>query len=109
MSNLASNAGKVNKFAPIIQTANSMMSAQQPMSPQVGDFQQAVRQFTPYTAPNMMSTFGQYKNALSQENADQKGGVSGFGGGSDDTSIFWNQPTLQQDAMDYLNKYGING
>jgi len=108
MSNLATTAGKINKFSPFIQAANSMMSAQQ-QSPQVGDFQQAVRQMTPYAAPNMISTFGQYKNALSQEKAEQKGIVDGYTKGSDDTSIFWNQPTLQQDAMDYLNKYGING
>jgi hypothetical protein len=108
MSNLATTAGKINKAAPFIQAANSMMSSQQ-QSPQVGDFQQAVRQVTPFTAPNMMSTFGQYKNALSQQNAEQKGVVDGYTKGSDDTSIFWNQPTLQQEAMDYLNKYGING
>jgi hypothetical protein len=86
-----------------------MISAQEPKSPQVGDFQQAVRQITPYTTPSMISTFGQYKNALSQEKGEQKGIVDGYTRGSDDTSIFWNQPSLQQSAMGYLKKYGING
>ena len=83
-----------------------MLQAQQP---QLGGFQQGVRQVTPYASPNMISTFGQYRNALSQENNEQKGVVDGYTKGSDDTSIFWNQPTLQQNAMDYLSKYGING
>lgn len=108
LSNIAGTAGKISKAAPFIQVANQMLTAQN-QSPQVGDFQQAVRQVTPYTAPSMISTFGQYKNALSQEKAEEKGVVDGYTRGSDDTSIFWNQPTLQQNAMDYLSKYGING
>lgn len=107
LSNLSEKAGKINKAAPLIQAASQMIAPQS--ATPVGDFQQAVRQVTPYTAPNMISTFGQYKNALSQENAEQKGVVDGYTKGSDDTSIFWNQPTLQQNAMDYLSKYGING
>lgn len=108
-SNIANTAGKVSKFNPFIQAASSMISAQQPQSPQVGDFQQAVRQVTPYTSPNMVNTFGQYRNALSQQKGEQRGVVDGYTRGSDETSIFWNQPTLQQNAMDYLNQYGING
>jgi hypothetical protein len=107
-NSIASTAGKADRFAPLIQAASQMI-APQVSSPQVGDFQQAVRQVTPYTTPSMISTFGQYKNALSQEKAEEKGVVDGYTRGSDDTSIFWNQPTLQQNAMDYLSKYGING
>ena len=106
-NSIANTAGKADKFAPLIQAASQMIAPQS--ATPVGDFQQAVRQVTPYTAPNMISTFGQYKNALSQEKGEQKGVVDGEVRGSDDTSIFWNQPTLQQNAMDYLSKYGING
>lgn len=108
LSNVSQTAGKINKFSPFIQAASQMMAPQQPSS-QVGEFQQAVRQVTPYTTPNMINTFGQYKNALSQEKASQRGVVDGYVRGSDDTSIFWNQPNLQQNAMEYLNRYGING
>ena len=109
LSKLSDTAGKISKANPFIQAASSMLSPQQASSPQVGDFQQAVRQVTPYTTPNMISTFGQYKNALSQEKGEQKGIVDGYTRGSDDTSIFWNQPSIQQSAMGYLKKYGING
>jgi len=105
---VADKASSLGKFNPYIQAGNSILQAQQPQS-QLGGFQQGVRQVTPYATPSMISTFGQYRNALSQENNEQKGVVDGYTKGSDDTSIFWNQPTLQQNAMDYLGKYGING
>jgi hypothetical protein len=108
LSNIAGTAGKISKAAPLIQAASQMI-APQVSSPQVGEFQQTIRQATPYTTPSMISTFGQYKNALSQEKNEQRGIVDGYARGSDDTSIFWNQPALQQSAMDYLSKYGING
>lgn len=109
LSKIATTAGKISKFNPLIQAGVSAIQASEGKPDNVGEFQQAVRQATPYATPNMISTFGQYKNALSQEKGEQKGVVDGYTRGSDDTSIFWNQPTLQQNAMDYLSKYGING
>jgi len=84
-------------------------TTKQVQQPQMGGFQQSAAPSMAYGGPSMISTFGQYRNALSQENNEQKGVVDGYTKGSDDTSIFWNQPTLQQNAMDYLSKYGING
>lgn len=106
-SNVATKAGKVTKYSPLIQAASTLVSQQEPQN--IGNFQQSVRTATPFVSPNMISTFGQYKNALSEETAQQTGTVDGYAKGSDDTSIFWNQPALQEDAMNYLSKQGVNG
>ena len=94
LSNLATTAGKINKAAPFIQAANSMMSSQQQQNPQIGEFQQAVRQMTPYTTPNIINAFGQYNNAMSQKKAKQKEVFNGYNNRYDDKSVLRNQPTF---------------
>lgn len=105
-SNIATKAGKIAPYSSAIQSAS--MAISQPSNANVGGAQQAIRAATPFISPSTISTFGQYKNALSEQANQNKGVVDGYTRGSDDTSIFWNQPTLQQDAMDYLRKQGVN-
>lgn len=106
-SNVATKAGKIAPYNTAIQAINTGMA--QPEGGNLGGFQQAIRATTPFISPSTISTFGQYKNALSEAASQQRGVVDGYARGSDDTSIFWNQPTIQQEAMEYLNKQGVNG
>jgi hypothetical protein len=60
MSNLATTAGKVNKYAPLIQGAASALGATGRQAPlNLGPVQQGIRDVTPFVSPSMMRSYGQ--------------------------------------------------
>lgn len=115
MSNIATTAGKVSKFNPLIQGAATALSAtgkQQPLN--LGPTQEAIRGITPYTTPGMMDSYrslgrelrgaGGPSNQTSYTNLDGEGPS---GGGSGPVQ-FQQQPFYAESASNYLGKYGIN-
>ena len=113
LSKIATTAGTINKFNPAIQAGLS--AAMRPQAqPQVGGFQQAVREATPFTTPAMMQSYKQLGQEISGAAAPQRGtamslmdGVQNFGGEGGPIQ-FQQQPIQQSDAFNYLSRYGVN-
>lgn len=113
LGNFAQGAAKLNKYSPLIQAGLSTVMRPQGQ-PQVGGFQQAVREVTPYTTPSMMQSYKQLSQELSGEGSPRRqtgmsmmDGVQSFGGEGGPIQ-FQQQPIQQSDAFNYLGKYGIN-
>ena len=116
-SNIASTAGKVSKFSPLIQAGMSTMSSlgkQQPLD--LGPVQQGIREATPYLSPSMMKSYGQMGGGGGPANQSGYSNLdgtpppmfSGGGGGEDGPIMFRKQPLAQEAAFNYLSRYGIN-
>lgn len=119
-SNIATTAGKVSKFNPLIQGAYSALSAtgqQQPLN--LGPTQEVIRGLTPYTTPAMIQSYkdlgremkgeGGPSNQSSYTNLDGVGSTPFFGGQNDGGPIQFRQPPVYADsAQNYLSRYGIN-
>jgi hypothetical protein len=120
MSNIATTAGKVNKYAPLIQGAASALGAtgkQQPLN--LGPVQEGVRAATPFVSPSMMRSYGQLggqmrstggpANQSGYSNIDGASPTPFFAdGGGEGPIMFRQQPLTQEAAFNYLSRYGIN-
>ncbi len=116
-SNIASGAGKITKFNPMIQGAGTALDAvgRKPAI-DLGPTQGAIRGITPYATPAMMRSYRELADELRGDgNARRTTGVSAmegpvaFGGGGESGPIqFQSQPIYQSQAFNYLNRYGIN-
>lgn len=116
MGNLATNAAKLNKYAPIAQGAASALGAGSQGSLDLGPVQQGVRSITPFLGPSMMKAYGELgremrgaggpSNQTSLTNLD--GGSSMSGAGAEGPIMFRQQPLAQESAFNYLSRYGIN-
>jgi len=113
LGKFAQGAGKLTKYNPAIQAGLS--AAMRPQAqPQVGGFQQAVREVTPYTTPSMMQSYKQLGQEISgaasprqQTAMSLMDGVQNFGGEGGPIQ-FQQQPIQQSDAFNYLSRYGVN-
>jgi hypothetical protein len=122
-SNMATTAGKIDKFAPLIQGAASALSAtgkQQPLN--LGPVQQGIRDVTPFVSPSMMRSYGQLGREMRGEGGPMnqtgassmdRGGAAptpffSDGGGEGGPIMFRQQPLSQEAAFNYLSRYGIN-
>jgi hypothetical protein len=114
LGNVATKAGKITKFNPMIQAGMSAMNAtgnQQPLN--LGPVQQGIREATPYLSPSMMKSYGELggrgggpSNQIGQTGTFSSS--SGGGGGEDGPIMFRHQPIAQESAFNYLSRYGIN-
>jgi hypothetical protein len=112
-SNIATTAGKITKFNPIIQAGMSAMNAtgnQQPLN--LGPIQEGVRGITPYINSSMMKSYGEMAGGPSNKAGMSWGsspaGGGGGGGGEDGPIQFRHQPIAQEAAFNYLSRYGVN-
>lgn len=113
LNKIATTAGTISKFNPLIQAGLS--AAMRPQGqPQVGGFQQAVREVTPYTTPAMMKGYKQLGEEISGAASPQRGtamslmdGVQNFGGEGGPIQ-FQQQPLVAEAAFNYLRNYGVN-
>lgn len=120
---LADKAGKVNKYAPLIQGAASALSATGPQQPlNLGPIQQGIREATPFVSPSMMRSYGQLGGQMRGEGGPMnqtgyssmdRGGAAptpffSDGGGEGGPIMFRQQPLTQEAAFNYLSRYGIN-
>ena len=112
-SNIATTAGKVTKFNPMIQAGMSAMNAtgnQQPLN--LGPIQEGVRGITPYINSSMMKSYGEMAGGPSNKAGMSWGsspaGGGGGGGGEDGPIQFRHQPIAQEAAFNYLSRYGVN-
>ena len=113
LGKFAQGAGKLTKYNPAIQAGLS--AAMRPQAqPQMGGFQRAVREATPFTTPGMMQSYKQLGQEISGAAAPQRGtamslmdGVQNFGGEGGPIQ-FQQQPIQQSDAFNYLSRYGVN-
>jgi hypothetical protein len=116
LSKIATTAGKVSKFAPLIQgglTALQATGQQQPLN--LGPTQEVIRGLTPYTSPGMMEGYKQLgreiknaggpSNQTSYTNLDGEMPTYGAEGGP---IQFRQQPISAAEAYNYLSRYGIN-
>jgi hypothetical protein len=116
LSKIATTAGKVSKFAPLIQgglTALQSTGQKQPLN--LGPTQEVIRGLTPYTSPAMMESYKQLgkeiknaggpSNQTSYTNLDGEMPTYGAEGGP---IQFRQQPISAAEAYSYLNRYGIN-
>jgi hypothetical protein len=120
MSNIATTAGKVNKYAPLIQGAASALSATGKQAPlNLGPVQEGIRDVTPFVSPSMMRSYGQLggqtrttSGPLNQSGYSNIDGASPppmfSGGGEGGPIMFRQQPLTQEAAFNYLSRYGIN-
>jgi len=123
MSNIATTAGKVNKYAPLIQGAASALSATGKQAPlNLGPVQEGVRAATPFLSPSMMRSYGQLGREMRGEGGPMnqtgassmdRGGAAptpffSDGGGEGGPIMFRQQPLSQEAAFNYLSRYGIN-
>lgn len=113
LGKFAQGAGKLTKYNPAIQAGLSAVMRPQGQ-PQVGGFQQAVREVTPYTTPAMMKGYKQLGEEISGAASPQRGtamsmmdGVQNFGGEGGPIQ-FQQQPLVAEAAYNYLKNYGIN-
>lgn len=116
MAGLASKAGKLTKFNPMIQGARSAVSSigqeRQPLN--LGPTQEAIRGITPYVTPAMMESYRQLGQELKGEASPRRGtGMSGMDGVQNYPSMggpiqFQQQPLYAEGATNYLSRYGIN-
>lgn len=115
LSGLASKAGKIGKYNPLIEAARSAVGAMGPQQPlNLGPAQEAIRGLTPYVSPSVMQGYKQLGEELKGEGAKRRGtgGTDmdeelSFGGGSGPIQ-FQQQPINAQGAYSYLRNYGIN-
>ena len=123
MSNIATTAGKVNKYAPLIQGAASALGATGRQAPlNLGPVQQGIRDVTPFVSPSMMRSYGQLGREMRGEGGPMnqtgsssmdRGGAAptpffSEGGGEGGPIMFRQQPLTQEAAFNYLSRYGIN-
>jgi hypothetical protein len=120
MGNLASNAGKLNKYAPLAQGATSALSATGPQQAMdLGPVQQGIRGITPFLSPSMMKSYGELGREMrgaggpsNQSNLTNLDGGSSSplisGGAGEGPIMFRQQPLTQDSAFNYLSRYGIN-
>lgn len=116
LAGLASKAGKITKFNPIIQGARSAVGAIGPQQPlNLGPTQEVIRQATPFISPNMKEGYRQLGEELKGDGVRRRGtgGTEmdeevSYGGGRGPIQ-FQQQPVYASDAYNYLRNYGING
>lgn len=114
MASVASKAGKLTKFNPLIQGASSalMSTGRQPLN--LGPTQEVIRGLTPYATPGMMEGYRQLSQQLSGEASSRRGtampGMDGDMGGYESSGPiqFQQQPVYAEGAHNYLSRYGIN-
>ena len=116
LSNVATKAGSISKFNPMIQGAGTALDAfgRKPAI-NLGPAQEAIRGLTPYTTPAMMQSYRELSREIRGEGRPGRTtglsameGPVAFGGGDGGPVQFQNQPIYQTQAFDYLNRYGIN-
>jgi len=112
-SGIASTAGNISKYNPLIQAGLSTMMRPQ-AQPQVGGVQQGVREVTPFLGPGMKQSYKELGQEIAGGGAPSRGtgmsmmdGVQNFGGEGGPIQ-FQQQPIFAAEAYNYLNKYGIN-
>ena len=112
-SDIATKAGKVSKYSPLIQAGLSTIMRPQGRS-QVGDFQQTIREVTPYATPSMMDSYRELgqeiKNVVSPKQGTAMSGMDGVQNFDIPSGPiqFQMQPLVAEKAYDYLRNYGIN-
>jgi len=113
LSKIADTTKNISKFSPLIQAGLSTMMRPQ-AQPQVGGFQQGVREVTPFLGPGMRESYRQLGQEISEASSPKRqtamsmmDGVQNFGGEGGPIQ-FQVQPIQQADAFGYLGKYGIN-
>lgn len=109
----AAGAGRVAKYNPLLQAGLSFLRRPQGQPP-VGGFQRGVREVTPFLGPGMMQSYKELGKELAGESDPSRGtgmsmmdGVQNFGGEGGPIQ-FQSQPIQQQNAFNYLSRYGIN-
>jgi hypothetical protein len=120
MSNIATSANKLNKYAPIIQGAAGALNSTSPQQPlNLGPAQEGIRNITPYVSPMIMNSKGKMGKKMSgaggpanqsgYSNEDNEGMTPLMSGGAQQGPImFRQQPLTQKAAFNYLGRYGIN-
>lgn len=113
LSSIATTASKINKFSPLIQAGLSTIMRPQ-AQPQVGDFQQTIREVTPYATPSMMDSYKELgqeiKNVVSPKQGTAMSGMDGVQNFDIPSGPiqFQMQPLVAEKAYNYLRNYGIN-
>lgn len=113
LGEFAKSAGKLTKYNPAIQSLGSTLLRPQGRS-QVGDFQQTIREATPYATPSMMDSYKQLgqeiKNVVSPKQGTAMSGMDGVQNFDIPSGPiqFQMQPLVAEKAYDYLRNYGIN-
>lgn len=113
LGEFAKSAGKLTKYNPAIQGLGSTLLRPQGRS-QVGDFQQTIREATPYATPSMMDSYKQLgqeiKNVVNPKQGTAMSGMDGVQNFDIPSGPiqFQMQPLVAEKAYDYLRNYGIN-
>jgi hypothetical protein len=117
MSNMATTAGKLNKYAPIIQGAAGALNSTSPQQPlNLGPVQEGIRNITPYMNPSMMKSYGELGREMrgigrpknQSGYSDEDASAPLISGGAEGPIMFRQQPFDQEAAFNYLGRYGIN-